>query len=1031
MSIYTYKIATYFFQQKLMYLVALLVIGVAVQAQQTYSGAVTNASSQPLNGVSVVLQGTTRGTTTNAEGLFTISANPGQVLTFSMIGYKPHDERLTQNNKLKITLTAAADSSLNDVVVIGYGTAKKKDVTGSIAHLDKEVLKTKVATSFVDFLKGSVAGVNIGINNNASGGGSIEIRGPSSMQASTAPLIVLDGAVFYGNINDINPNDIESIDVLKDASATAIYGSKGSAGVIAVTTKRGTTEQPVVNFSTKVGFAQIAGLPPLPNPEQYVQRRLDYFKTLNYLKPNTDRSKKPFDYYDNPNQLTTGSTKDQWAAYDPSFSGDYTDTWLTRLQFGNLEIENYKAGKTVDWRDAVYQTGLRQDHNISYSGRASKTTYYTSLGYIKNQGFFIGDDFQAVRGRINLESNITKWLKIGTNTQFADRSDNTISADVGGADVMSPFGSMYEANGELKKFPTNDARIINPLLNNLVDRYLYKVQTLNANMFARLTLPYGLSFQTSFNNRYGWRKNYYFHSDIKPGIPVGGSASRDEFSDYEWIVDNVLNWNYRIGTAHQFDVTLGQSSEKYQLWSTTENNQGFLPNSNLIYHNLNAGTTPITNSNDEIQTGTSLFGRINYNLLNTYLFTASLRRDGFSAFGQENPYGTYPSLAFAWRISQEKFMNNSLFNDLKLRLSWGESGNRDIGRYAALAYLNLTDNIINGQNVKGVWQGNLPNYKLKWETTHTYDVGVDFGMFNNRLTGVIDAYSNNTTDLVLMRALPQITGYTNIIANLGQVNNKGLEVTLTSTNILIPDKVNWRTSFIFSANRNSIVHLYGDTDSTGKELDDVQSGWYIGHSRYDILDYKVAGIWQLGEEIPAKKYGKQPGDPRVLDVDGDSVLTNSDRIWLGSRIPRYRASFRSDLNLFKNFNFSFVIRGEFDYWAADNLPRNEDNRYFDRNNSLMSDYWTPWNALTGYARLGSNSGNPSIQFYKRRDYVKLQNASLSYTVTEGKLSKYYIQNLRLSLNVDNAFVITKWKYFDPETVGRVPRIFTVGLDVTL
>lgn len=1015
--------------------------GLSAQNAQlrTITGTVLDIDGIPVIGVTVIVKGTSEGTITDVDGNYQINVSgESSILVFSYIGYETQEILVTAGtNKLNVVLREDT-KLLDEVVVIGYGTVRKKDLTGSVSHVGSDVIETKVATTVADFLKGNLAGVNIGVNNDAAGGGSIQVRGPASLQASTSPLIVLDGNIYYGNISDINPNDIESIDVLKDASSTAIYGSKGSAGVIMVNTKKGKSDKPQITLNAKYGFSNLRTIPPLPTPDEYVTRRADYWKTIDFFNP--ESKKKGLGYYDNPDQLPMGVTKEQWAAYDPSFSGNYTETWLNRLQFTDVELKNYTAGNSVDWRDMIYRTGVRQDYNISISGRTPKVNYYTSLGYQNNEGFVVGDNFNAVRGRINLETNVTDWLKIGTNTQFSNRSDNDITANTGNADVISPFGTMYEEDGSIKRFPTNDARIANPLLEHYVDDYFYRVQTLNSTIFSHITLPIGFSLQTNVNNRFGWRKNYYFHSDIKPGITVGGEASRNDFSDYEWLIDNILNWNYTFSDIHRVDATFVVSSEKYQYWNSTSSNEGFVPNSNLTFHNMNAGINPVTESNDEVQTGNAILGRINYNLLDRYLLTASIRRDGFSAFGINNPYGTYPAFAVAWRMSQEPFFKNvDVIDDLKLRLSWGESGNRDIGRYVALSRLNVTDNIMGGENVKGVWTNNLANNNLKWERTRATNIGVDFWMFDSRINGVVDLYYNKTSDLILSRSLPTITGFSSVIANLGQVDNKGLEVTLSSINVDIPKKVRWESSVIFSTNQNTIKHLYGNMvdvlDEEGnvveqREDDDVQNGWYIGKGIYDIYDYKMIGIWQLGEEDEAKKYGKLPGDPRLLDVDADGKMTQKDKVWQGSLVPKFRASLRNDLTLFQNFNLSFLLRGEFNYWAIDNMPRNEDNRYFDRSNSIKTDYWMPDNPSNEFARLASNSSNPSVNIYKRRDYVRLQNASLSYRIPTQYLTKYALESLRVSANVDNGFVITNWTYFDPENRGRSPLILTFGLDLT-
>lgn len=1011
------------------------------QSTVIVSGNVSDNKGEPVIGASVTIEGTTKGTITDLDGNFQIQMQQNDItLVFNMIGYQ--SETITIENKAKpvnVVLYETAEQ-LDDVVVIGYGTVKKKDLTGSVSHIGREVLDTKVATNFVDFLKGSIAGLRVTVDNGAAGGGSMQIRGPASLKASTTPLIVLDGNIFYGTISDINPNDIESIDVLKDASSAAIFGSKASAGAIMITTKRGNTEKPIINISAKFGTTTSRTMPPMPTPEQYVRRRMDYFKTNNYFIPDGDKSKKPLGYYDDPYNLPSGVTQDQWAAYEAGFSGDYVETWLTRLSFIPDEITNYKDGRTTDWRDAVYRTGFRQDYNASISGKSSRINYYISLGRTDNEGFKVGDDFQATRARINLDTEIQKWLTFGLNAQFADRTNKGIVADTGQADTMSPYLMAYNDDGTLNDYPYNDGRSANPLLAGYNNEKFHNAQTLNTTFYGLLKLPFGITYRTNVTTRFGWRKNYDYTSDIIYSTPTGGKVTREEFSDYEWLIDNILKWNYTFNKIHNIDLTFVAGSEKYQFWRTTASNQGFKPNGNLGYHNLDGGELPNTGATDEVQTGTTLLGRINYGLMDKYLFTASVRRDGFSAFGARNPHGTYPAFAVAWRLSEESFIKNKTLDNLKLRFSWGENGNRDIGRYKALSRLNLTDHIQGGETVSGLWTDNMANKGLKWERTQAFNLGLDFGLFNGRLSGVIDLYSNKTTDLILDRALPNITGFKTVISNLGQVNNKGIELTLSSVNLNIPKKVHWSTTFIYSANDNTIKHLYGDMvdvlDNDGnvigqREGDDLTNGWYIGHGIYTLRDYKMIGIWQLGEEEEAKKYGKQPGDPRLLDVNEDGVLDEKDKLFMGSRIPRYHMSLRNDFTFLNCINFSFVLRGEFNYWGEDSMPRNYDGRYYDRFNSLWTEYWTPDNPSNEYARLGSNSGNPSVRIWKKRDYVRLQNASLGYIFPKKLLKKFSIENLKISANVDNAFVITNWKYYDPENIGTSPRIFTFGIDITL
>ena len=559
-------------------------------------------------------------------------------------------------------------------------------------------------------------------------------------------------------------------------------------------------------------------------------------------------------------------------------------------------------------------------------------------------------------------------------------------------------------------------------------------------MDGKLTLPFGFTWQTTFNVRYGWRKDYYFDSDIKPGVVAGGKAKRVDYSDYEWSIDNMLKWNRTFANIHNFDFTFVYTAEKYQNWQSTGNNEGFQPNGALSYHGIQAGITPTVSANDEMQTGNGLLWRLNYSLMDRYLLTGSVRRDGFSAFGQNNPFGVFSTVAAGWRISEEKFLKDvEWINNLKLRLSWGQTGNRDIGRYAAFSRLTITNVIQDGVNYKGVYPSSLANRDLKWETTTGFNFGVDFGLFKNRLSGSVELYKNKTNDLLMDRAMPEISGYGKIASNLGEIANQGAELTLSSVNINTSN-VRWNTTFTYSTNKNEIKHLYGDMidvlDADGnvigqREDDDVQNGWYIGHAIDEIYDYKWIGVWQLGEELEAAKYGKQPGDPRLLDVNNDGKINDDDKLWLGTKTPKHRMTLSSDLNLFKCINFSFVLRGEFGWMDIDNLPRNETNRYYNTSNSVWTEYWTPWNPNSKYARLGANIDSPGVNIYEKRNYVRMQNMALSYTFPKKLINKFMIDNLRFSINVDNAFVISKWRTSDPLTKAITPRIWTFGVDITL
>ena len=583
------KISKCFFDARVRMLLLLLISTIYAQAQsgRIVTGVVKDATGETVIGVNVTVKGNAAlGTITDLDGKYSLNV-PAQksTLVFSFIGYQTVEKTIDANART-LNVTLVEDSKLLDeVVVVGYGTMKRKDVTGAVAHVGEEVTKNRAATNALDFLVGTVPGVHITPSTDAGGGASgLLIRGKQSLKASTSPLIVLDGVVFYGNIDDINPNDIESMDILKDASSTAIYGSKGSAGVIIINTKRGSSEKPIINVSTKIGVSQATFMPEMPTAEQYMQRRVDYFKTIDYFKPGEQQH--GLGYYDNPNSLPDGVSREQWASYDSSFSGDYIETWMQRLEFNPIEVNNYKAGKFVDWMDLVYQNGLRQDYNASVSGKTARTNYYVSLGYTNNDGIVVGDQFRASRSRVNLDTEITKWLNIGLNAQFVHKGSDDIKADTGAAKAASPFGDVYEADGSIKVRPWDDNRIANPLLNRSVDEKYYRTQTFNSSVYGKLTLPFGFTWQTTFNVRYGWRKDYYFDSDIKPGVVAGGKAKRVDYSDYEWSIDNMLKWNRTFANIHNFDFTFVYTAEKYQNWQSTGNNEGFQPNGALSYHGI-------------------------------------------------------------------------------------------------------------------------------------------------------------------------------------------------------------------------------------------------------------------------------------------------------------------------------------------------------------------------------------------------------------------------------------------------------------
>ena len=1003
------------------------------QQPKSVSGKVTDSSGMPMPGVSVVVKGTTNGIITDANGNYSLSNVPeNATLQFSFVGMKGQEVAVADKSTVNITLTEDA-IGIEEVVAIGYGVTKKSDLTGSVVSIDSKSLERQTATNVTELLRSALPGLNVGTSTSASGISGLEVRGPNSLGTSNSPLIVVDDVIYQGSIGNINPNDIASVDVLKDASAAAIYGSKSAAGVIIITTKKGTDVKPTINLRSTVGFAHANKIEEVYSPEGYLKLREDVLDRFNLNNP--------AGYYSNPVNLPADVTLDQWLGYD-NLQGTSTppeDIWLGRLQLQQIEVDNYKAGNTLDWKDIMFQTGLRTDNNISLSGKTNSLSYYTSLGHVSNEGISIYQKYQSFRARINLEATVNKFLSVGVNLQGNENTEPTgVPGAVGLYERNSPYGSLNYDDGTYRHKPHNDLMGDNPYLYEYLDNH-YKVREVFANIFGKITLPFGFSYKVNWVNRYAFSQNYRFTPSIYTQGDGGDTGSRSEGTTYSWMLDNILKWNKTIADIHDFDLTFLYNVEEYSGWNSTQSNANFDPNESLSYHNLSIGANPQIGSNDERSTGDALMGRLNYSLLDKYLFTVSVRRDGYSAFGQKNPRATFPALAFGWRLSEEDFINADWLTNLKLRLSYGENGNREIGRYSALSRMNTTKYIYDHSSVTGIFTTNLANKELKWERTSAYNVGLDYAILDGKVSGTMDVYHTSTTDLLLPRSLPNITGYASVMANLGEVQNQGLELSINTINV---NKANftWNSSLSFWFNRNEIKHLYGDmvdvVDGDGnvigqREEDDIQNGWYIGHAIDEIFDYKILGIWQLGEEEAAKKFGRAPGDIKILDVNEDGVLNFDDRLFQGYTRPRYRISLRNDFTLFRDFDVSFLINSFLDYYGANNNHYNYETA-LERINKIKTPYWTAENPTNEWGRLYSVNSNPAADWWESKSFVRLQNFTIGYNVPKNKLQKLDIGSLRIFGNIQNLPAISGWQYnWDVETSSPTPMIYTFGIDLSL
>ena len=1004
-----------------------------IDQQQTIKGVVVDQQNSPLPGVTIVLKGTTIGTVSNENGEYSLSNIPqNSTIVFSFVGMVTQEVYVGNESVINVVMQEET-IGLDEFVAIGYGTVRKSDLTGSVAQIKAEDFQSQSMTQLTEMLTGTIAGFNANQSTSARGGSSMEIRGPTSLSAGTSPLIVVDGVIFNGAIRDINPYDIESIDVLKDASSSAVFGSKAASGVVIITTLKGRIGLPTINFTTKLGLTESYNQRRGLGPDEYVQFRQDYFRQM---FPSNN-----YHLYSRPDQLPSDMSIEEWRNLTPTPLDDNMKEWMARLRFFPIEQENILAGKTMDMYDEVFRTGVRQDYDISINGGSEYVKYYWSIGYNDNEGIILGDQYSSIRSRLNTDFTITDWLNAGVNIQFTDRDDSSVPASTNFY-VNSPYGQLFDDEGNLSRWPHGHSDT--PLLGYYRISRSNTTNSLFANIFAELKLPFGIKYKLSIQPLYQSYKYLNFTTISKK---LGGqeneipSGKRNESTTKNYMIDNIITWN-KTFDVHTFDLTLLANIEENRNWSSTMTNKNFSPNQELGYHGLHFGDSPEISVNDTRSTGDALMARLNYNLLGRYLLTASVRRDGFSAFGLQNPRATFPAFAFAWNASDEEFFNSNLINNLKFRLSWGVNGNRDIGIYSALARTGSSP-WYDGQSTRvGVYNSTLANTSLKWEKTSALNFGVDISLFK-RISLTADIYTMNTSDLLMNRILPRVTGFTSIMANLGLLNNKGLELTLNTVNIENPD-FKWESNLVFSLNRNEIKELFGDistytllNEQRSGHVPDFSNGWFPGEDIDVVWNYDVIGIWQTEEKEEAAKYNLQPGDFKAVDVNNDGRYVDvEDKKFIGHTTPRYRFGFRNDFSFLKNFTASIFIRSDLGHIGSYSAALNsghESNDRWNRNNGPVP-YWTADRPNNEYARL-----NPSvagfgggIMIYKPRSFVRIQDVSLSYTVPKNILENIFIDYAQIFLSVRNLATFTKWPGWDPESgMSPMPRTYTLGINFSL
>lgn len=962
-------------------------------ADTTITGVVTNTQTgQPVENASVGLKGTTIGTRTNNQGEFSLQLDRlSGVLVISSVGYESYEVPVAGSQTMTVSLKPSL-RNLDEVVVVGYGTQRKRDLTGTVSTLCGDEIVAAKAQSVQEAMQGRVAGVDVRRGNGRAGSDMIiEIRGANSITGNTQPLYVVDGIVM-GNINEINPADIDRIDILKDASSTAIFGSRGANGVVIVTTKRGVKGPPKFTYDGYVGMVNAYNLPPMMDGPRFVEYAREFFNTQAVIN----------------NQTTPVPDNKVFSA---------------------TELNNIANGTYADWPGMLKQNGLQTNHNLAITGGNESMVYYMSAGYQLYQGALKETDVKRYNLKVGLDITAKRLFKFGGSI-IANYSDFTPGTPEGfrSAYRLRPTGSGYNEDGTKRFFVyEGESQITNPLfdLENEIRKRQYVKVVPNAYLeFAPLK---NLTFKSSFTpDLLFQRSGAYYDMYSKTVALTGGSRgenSTEHYFNYTW--DNTSTYNNQWG-EHKVDVTLGSSLNYYQFDYNTISVRG-LPFKSLWYNISSAVPVTLPNGNVVQPTTTvgsgyskqnlvGFFARANYSYKGKYLLTVTSRYDGNSIFDEAKQWGFFPSAGLAWIVSEEAFMQNiKAINQLKLRFAFGKSGNAALFPnvfypYVTQAVVGQTLYDFNGANANGFAPGRLANKDLTWEKTTEYNAGLELGLLNNRVGFVMDVYRKTAVGSILSQQIPAANGFRSVTTNLGSVRNSGIELNLTTQNIK-SSKLTWTTSINFAHNKNEIIDLYGD------KKDDIGNQKFIGEKVRVVYNYKIIGVWQTSEAAQAATYGQRPGQYKIEDINNDKRINSDDRQINGSNIPDWFGGITNNVS-FANFDFGITVytrQGTFQQstFLAQYLNGDQNRARF---NAFDRSYWTTTHESNRWANnaIEQDGARRSAAEYMNSSYTKISNMTLGYTLPKAMLGRSF-SRLRVYVDAYNPFIFTKFIGWDPET----------------
>ncbi len=986
--------------QKLLLLFAVVLISSGLYAQKSINGKVTSEDGAPLPGVTVIVKGTTIGTVTDADGIYALTVPESQgTLVFSFIGMKPQEVSINGQSEINVKL-ASDVIGLEEVIAVGYGTMRKSDLTGSVSRVTVEDKLLQSNVNLLQALSGASAGVSVSQVGLAGEDPNFSIRGKTSLSASDEPLIVLDGIIYNGSISDINVNNIETMDILKDASAAAVYGSRSANGVILITTKKGKTEKPEITFNMYYGYQDRTNSPmKVMNAEQYAVRLVDYYYQQSL-----------YSWY------ATNPTSDVGKPIRP----DVTDREVVAARLRTVEeSDNYLAGNEIDWVDEITQLAPIQNYNISYSGISKRSNYFVSASYTNEEGILLNDKFSRFTVHSNIESEIADWLTVGLISSYSYRDYSGLAANLEDARNCSPLANNHIGADNYDMYLTGESYMTYPLVNLYVDN-----SDIRNNLFlvgkAKVTIPWiqGLSYDFNYSHTYSNRNNNTFWPSTTPdGATNQGRAEKTPEQTRNWIVNNIVTYMRTFGD-HKVNATLLYSREHGKFDKSELVAEGF-DNQALGYNDMSLGTIASVNSEAWEQNSLSYMARASYSYKDRYLLTGTFRRDGFSGFGPNNKFATFPSLSFGWVASEESFLQDMDFPYLKLRASYGVNGNQGLGRYKSFSTMGTEAYVYGPATSIGVFPKTLGNASLAWEKTGSFNLGVDFAFLDQRISGSVDVYKAKTSDVLVERALAPASGYENVWTNLGGIENKGIEIGLSTINVDGKNgQLSWNSDFVFFLNRDKITKLYG-----GGEDKDIGNSWFVGESISAIYDYEMAGgVWTEEELYSGNILNNwYPGQFKYVDQNIDGVIEpNEDRKIIGYKTPSYSFSINNTLT-YKNFTFSFFlnsIQGGKKYYMLDNksvlnVDFRSDN-VLRINASAVRPYWTPDNGVNNATGV-YNSPAVSSGIYQNRSFVRLQDISLSYRLGQNILDRLKFSDCQIFVSGKNLYTWTKWSGWDPET----------------